>query len=274
MAGLAFKVGSVPFQMWAPDVYQGAPTPTTMLLATGSKAAGFAALLRLFLSGVFPLRDQWAVLVALFALTSLLYGSLGAVPQRDLKRLMGYVSIASAGFLMMGVSAYSTMGLGALLFYMVQDAAALAAIFIAITALQNDNETCSFESLAGLHRRSPLLALALFLAMMSLAGVPPLSGAMGKFFLFGAVLERAVTDPRYYILVAVGGIAALITLYYCVNVIRAAFVDASPESEGEIALSRTQRIGLIVSTIAIVGLGLCPSPLFSAAMNAVEILAR
>lgn len=275
MAGLAFKVGSVPFQMWAPDVYQGAPTPTTMLLATGSKAAGFAALLRLFLTGVFPLRDQWAVLVALFALTSLMYGSLGAILQRDLKRLMGYVSIGSAGFLMMGVSAYSTLGLGALLYYMVQDAAALAAIFVVITAIQNDNEvSCSFDSLAGLHRRSPLSALALFLAMMSLAGVPPLSGAIGKFFLFGAVLERAVTDPRYYILAGVGGVAALISLYYCVNVIRAAFVDASPESEGEIPLSRTQRVALFVSIIAIVGLGVCPSPLFSAAMNAIGVIAK
>lgn len=268
MAGLAFKISSFPFQMWAPDVYQGAPTPTTFFLATGSKAAGFAALVRLFVEDVFPLRDQWSILIALFAMGSLVYGAVGGIHQRDLKRLAGYLSIASAGFLTMGMAAFTTMGIGALIFYLTQDLLSLACVLLVVMAVQNEQGSCTLDALAGLPRRSPLMALALFLSLMSLAGVPPLSGAMAKFMLFGSVLQRAAIDPRYYLLVGAGLVAALVTLYVCLCVLKAAFSGGDLETHA-LPLSSSHRITVAICLILIVLLGLYPGPLMEVTINAV-----
>ncbi|MDA0577749.1 MAG: NADH-quinone oxidoreductase subunit N [Verrucomicrobia bacterium] len=270
-AGLGFKIACVPFQMWAPDVYQGAPTPATAFLATGSKMAGFAVLIRLFLTGIFPFQEHWAVLVTLFSAATLLYGALGAIPQQDLKRLMGYSSIGHAGFLMMGLAAYNALGLGALLYYLAQYTITLLCAFLVIAALHRIDGAVTLASLGGLHRRSPLLAGALFLSMMSLAGVPPLSGALGKCFLFGAVLERAALDPRYYGLAAVGGVAVVLSLYYYLGVLRAAFADAAPEAPS-IRLTKTVRVALWLCMAAMILLGVFPSALLTASLDVVHTL--
>ena len=212
LTGIGFKIASVPFQIWAPDVYQGAPTPVTAFLAVGSKAAGFALLLRVLYAGLLPVNAVWNTLIMVLAGATLLYGNLGAIPQRNIKRLLGYSSIGHAGYMLMGISAVNALGAGAVLFYLGQYAFTVLCAFLAIVAVTNATGSDEIPSFSGLGRRSPILGLALFLSMMSLAGIPPLSGFFGKFQLFAAVIERAQTDAKYYVLAGIGAVAVVISL--------------------------------------------------------------
>jgi NADH-quinone oxidoreductase subunit N len=194
LTGLGFKIASVPFQIWAPDVYQGAPTPVTAFLAVGSKAAGFALLLRVLFAGLLPVQSIWASLLLVLSGATLLYGNLGAIPQHNIKRLLGYSSIGHAGYMLMGIAAVNALGAGAVLFYLGQYAFTNLCAFLAIVAVTAATGSDEIPSFSGLGKRSPILGLALFLSMMSLAGVPPLSGFFGKFQLFAAVIARAQTN--------------------------------------------------------------------------------
>jgi NADH-quinone oxidoreductase subunit N len=267
LTGLGFKIASVPFQIWAPDVYQGAPTPVTAFLAVGSKAAGFAILLRVLLTGLLPLQGIWTGLLLVLAVATLLYGNLGAIPQRNLKRLLGYSSIGHAGYLLMGLAAGNLLGTQAVLFYLGQYAFTVLAALLALVVVSGATGSDDIASLAGLHRRSPLLAVALFLAMASLAGVPPLSGFFGKFQLFAAVIERAATDGRFYLLAAVGAAAVVVSLYFYFGVARAIYM--APAEGGEpIVVRAPVRLGLGVCLAAMIGLGIYPRPLVEAAVAA------
>ena len=197
LTGLGFKIASVPFQIWAPDVYQGAPTPVTAFLAVGSKAAGFALLLRVLLTGLLPVHAVWTTLLLVLSAATLLYGNLGALSQRNIKRLLGYSSIGHAGYMLMGLAALNALGAQAVLFYLGQYAFTNLCAFLAIIAVTNTTGSDEIRDFSGLGKRSPILGVALFLAMMSLAGVPPLSGFFGKFQLFAAVIERAQTCLLY-----------------------------------------------------------------------------
>ena len=270
MTGLGFKIASVPFQIWAPDVYQGAPTPVTAFLAVGSKAAGFALLLRVLLVGLLPVSALWTTLVLVLAAATLLYGNLGAISQHNIKRLMGYSSIGHAGYLLMGIAAANALGAGAVLFYLGQYAFTNLCAFLAIIAVTNVTKTDEIAGFAGLGRRSPLLGLALFAALMSLAGVPPLSGFFGKFQLFAAVIERAATDWHYYVLAGIGAVAVVISLYFYLNVARAIYltepVDATP-----IPVSWPVRWAIWICLVAIIGLGIFQRPLVDAAVKAATV---
>ena len=270
MTGLGFKIASVPFQIWAPDVYQGAPTPVTAFLAVGSKAAGFALLLRVLLVGLLPVSALWTWLLVVLAAATLLYGNLGALPQTNIKRLMGYSSIGHAGYMLMGIAAVNALGAGAVLFYLGQYAVTNLCAFLAIIAVTNVTKTDEISGFAGLGRRSPLLGLALFAALMSLAGVPPLSGFFGKFQLFAAVIERAATDWHYYVLAGVGAVAVVISLYFYLNVARAIYL-AEPTDVTPIPVSGPVRVALWVCLVAIIGLGIFQRPLVEAAVKAATV---
>ena len=270
MTGLGFKIASVPFQIWAPDVYQGAPTPVTAFLAVGSKAAGFALLLRVLLVGLLPVSALWTLLVLVLAAATLLYGNLGALPQTNIKRLMGYSSIGHAGYMLMGIAAVNALGAGAVLFYLGQYAFTNLCAFLAIIAVTNVTKTDEIAGFAGLGRRSPLLGLALFAALMSLAGVPPLSGFFGKFQLFAAVIERAVTDWHYYVLATIGAVAVVISLYFYLNVARAIYLE-EPVDATPISVSGPLRVALWVCLAAIIGLGIFQRPLVEAAVTAAKV---
>ena len=270
MTGLGFKIASVPFQIWAPDVYQGAPTPVTAFLAVGSKAAGFALLLRVLLVGLLPVSALWTVLVVVLAAATLLYGNLGALPQSNIKRLMGYSSIGHAGYMLMGIAAVNALGAGAVLFYLGQYAVTNLCAFLAIIAVTNVTKTDEISGFSGLGRRSPLLGLALFAALMSLAGVPPLSGFFGKFQLFAAVIERAATDWHYYVLAGVGAVAVVISLYFYLNVARAIYL-AEPTDPTPIPVSGPVRVALWACLVAIIGLGIFQRPLVEAAVRAATV---
>jgi NADH-quinone oxidoreductase subunit N len=270
LTGLGFKIASVPFQIWAPDVYQGAPTPVTAFLAVGSKAAGFALLLRVLFTGLLPVQGTWTMLVLLLAAATLLYGNLGAIPQRNIKRLLGYSSIGHAGYMLMGIAAVNALGVGAVLFYLGQYAFTVLCAFLAIVAITNATGSDEIPSFSGLGKRSPILGLALFLAMMSLAGVPPLSGFFGKFQLFAAVIDRARTDWHYYVLAGIGAAAIVISLYFYLGVGKAIYLQEA-EDAAPVPVSRPLRAALYVCMAAMIGLGIFQRPLVEAAVNAAKI---
>jgi NADH-quinone oxidoreductase subunit N len=270
LTGLGFKIASVPFQIWAPDVYQGAPTPVTAFLAVGSKAAGFALLLRVLYAGLLPVQGIWGTLLLVLAGATLLYGNLGAIPQHNIKRLLGYSSIGHAGYMLMGMAAVNALGAGAVLFYLGQYAFTVLCAFLAIIAVTAVTGSDEIPSFSGLGKRSPILGLALFLSMMSLAGVPPLSGFFGKFQLFAAVVQRAQTDWRYYVLAAIGATAVVISLYFYLGVGRAIYMQEA-EDAAPIVVSKPMRCALYVCMVAMIGLGIYQRPLVHASIVAAKV---
>ena len=192
MAGLAFKIAAFPLQIWAPDVYQGSPAPATAFLAVGSKAAGAVLLMRFVLGSLPPeVTGRWKLLIMTMSAVTILYGSLCAIPQRNLKRLLGYSSIANGGYLLLGIAAMSNAGVTAILYYLGGYLFTVLAAFTVICVVMRTADVEDIGDLAGLHQRSPLLAGAMTLSMVSLAGVPPLAGFFGKFLLFKATpLQR------------------------------------------------------------------------------------
>jgi NADH-quinone oxidoreductase subunit N len=272
LTGIGFKIASVPFQIWAPDVYQGAPTPVTAFLAVGSKAAGFALLLRVLYTGLLPVNAVWNTLIMVLAGATLLYGNLGAIPQRNIKRLLGYSSIGHAGYMLMGIAAVNALGASAVLFYLGQYAFTVLCAFLAIVAVTNATGSDEIPSFSGLGKRSPILGLALFLSMMSLAGIPPLSGFFGKFQLFAAVIERARTDWHYYVLAGIGAAAVVVSLYFYLGVGKAIYLqEADPAEAGPIVVSKPMRAALYVCMAAMIGLGIYQRPLVDAAIKAANV---
>src|SRR5665213_2323768 len=225
MVGLGFKIAAFPFQIWVPDVYQGAPTPTTAFLAVGSKAAGFVLLLRVLFVALPDVTKHWADLLIVISAITILYGNLCAIPQRNLKRLLGYSSIAHAGYLLLGVAALSASGNAALLYYLAGYLFTVIAAFTVIALVMRHLQSEDISALAGLNQRSPLLATTMTLAMMSLAGIPPLAGFFGKFLLFKAVIQAAQTTHNhgYYCLVFTALAGVTISLYYYFGVVRAIY---------------------------------------------------
>jgi len=265
LLGLGFKVALVPMQVWAPDVYQGAPTPTTAFLAIGSKAAGMVLLLRVLHVAVPEIAVEWRrVLIALAVLT-ILYGNLGALPQRNLKRLLGYSSIAHAGYLLIGVAALSESGQAAVMFYLAAYLFTVLAAFSVIAVVFRDGEPEEIAGLAGLHQRSPTLAAALALAMVSLAGIPPLAGFFGKFLLLKAAVEAGMEDPAYYWLVGVAVFGVVISLYYYLGVVRAVYWPAEGvHPTAALSFSKPLRWVVVVCVAAMLVLGLAPGVLLQA----------
>jgi NADH-quinone oxidoreductase subunit N len=266
LTGLGFKIASVPFQIWAPDVYQGAPTPVTAFLAVGSKAAGFALLLRVMMTGLLPVHDVWMPVILVLSAATLLYGNLGAISQHNIKRLLGYSSIGHAGYMLMGLAAVNQLGAQAVMFYLAQYAFTNLCAFLVIVTVGRDQ----ISEYAGLGKRAPILGLALFLAMASLAGVPPLSGFFGKFQLFTAVIQAAQADSRYYVLALIGSGAVVVSLYYYFNVARTVYIQEATDTT-PITVNLPVRIGLYVCMLAMIGLGIYQRPLVEAATLAAGV---
>jgi len=261
LVGLGFKIAAFPFQIWAPDVYQGAPTPTTAFLAIGSKAAGFVLLLRVLFTAVPSVTAHWANLLIVISAITILYGNLCAIPQRNLKRLLGYSSIAHAGYLLLGVAAQSASGQSALLYYLGGYVFTVMAAFFVITLVMRHLATEDIGGLAGLNQRSPLLAATLTIAMVSLAGIPPLAGFFGKFVLLKAVVEAAQTTGNhgYYCLAFTALAGVIISLYYYFGVIRAIYWSKEPADLSPIELSSPAKLSIWACVAGIFWLGLFPN---------------
>jgi NADH-quinone oxidoreductase subunit N len=276
LVGLGFKIAAFPFQIWAPDVYQGAPTPTTAFLAVGSKAAGFVLLLRVLFTAVPSITEHWTNLLIVISGITILYGNLCALPQRNLKRLLGYSSIAHAGYLLLGVAALNASGQAAMLYYLGGYLFTVLGAFTVIVLVMRHLEHEDISALAGLHQRSPLLASTLTLAMVSLAGIPPLAGFFGKFLLLKAVIEQAqVTGNHgYYCLVFTALAGVVMSLYYYFGVIRAIYWSKETPDLSPIPLSGAAKLTLTICLAGMFWIGLFPATLVNLATEAVKSLAH
>ena len=273
MVGLGFKIAMVPFQMWAPDVYQGSPTPTTAFLAVGSKAAGFVLLLRLLQFVVPEVALHWQKLLMVLAGLTILYGNLCAIPQRNLKRLLGYSSIANAGYLLMGVAVMTKTGSAAVLYYLGGYLFTVLAAFTVIAIILQQTDVEDLTSLAGLNRRSPFLAAAMTLAMVSLAGVPPLAGFFGKFLLVKAVVEQGAANHAFYWLAGVAIVGVVISIYYYFGVIRAIYWSQNTTTDlSPLPVTLVNRLALTVCIVGMFYLGVFPNRLVEMAAQAVQLL--
>jgi NADH-quinone oxidoreductase subunit N len=270
LVGLGFKIAAFPFQIWAPDVYQGAPTPTTAFLAIGSKAAGFVLLLRVLFSAVPAVTHQWANLLIAISGITILYGNLCALPQRNLKRLLGYSSISHAGYLLLGVAALTGGGQAAVLYYLAGYLFTVLAAFTVIAIVLKNLDSEDVSGLAGLSQRSPLLAATLTIAMVSLAGIPPLAGFFGKFLLLKAVVEQGGANPGYYCLAFTALAGVIISLYYYFNVVKAIYWNREVKDLSPIQLSAPAMITAWVCIGGIFWLGLFPNTVLNFALAAVS----
>jgi NADH-quinone oxidoreductase subunit N len=252
VVALGFKIAAVPFQIWVPDVYQGAPTPVTAYLSVGSKAAGFVVLLRVLRP--FFILPQMQRLLVLIALLTLIYGNLAALPQGNLKRLLAYSSIAHAGYLLIGVVCLDG---GAVVFYLVAYLlmTLLSFAVLVIVAQQAGDRISDFDGLA---TRSPFLAFAMLIGMASLAGVPFTAGFLGKFFIFYAAVAQ-----RQIALVVVGVITVGCGFYYYLKVIRAMYWRNAAKQD-KIPTSALSRIAISALIVATIVLGVYPQPILRA----------
>ena len=258
IVGFGFKVASVPFHFWTPDVYQGSPTPFTAFVSTASKAAGFAVFLRVFQAGAFgdiskfsptTAPGWWAMLVAMSIITMTL-GNFVAIFQTNIKRMLAYSSIAQAGYIMIGLVALSQDGSGAAMFYMLIYIFTNIAAFGVIILVSNKTGSDEMKDLYGLNRRSPVLALVMMFAVLSLAGIPPTAGFFGKFFLFRAAIEAGL-----WWLALIGILLAFVALYYYLGIVKYMYLYRSDEEEIAIPVSRAAKVGLVVSIFFVLYFG-------------------
>jgi NADH-quinone oxidoreductase subunit N len=252
LIALGFKIAAVPFQMWVPDVYQGAPTPVTAFLSVGSKAAGFVVLLRV-LQPFFILPQMERLLTAI-ALLTLIYGNLAALPQSNLKRLLAYSSIAHAGYLLIGVVSLAGEAVSFYLVAYLLMTLLSFAILIVVAKQTGEN----IEDFNGLAKRSPFLAFAMLIAMASLAGVPFTAGFLGKFYIFYAAIAHHQTT-----LIIVGIITVACGFYYYLKVVRAMYWEASANNVA-VPLSGLSRLTMSALIAGIIFLGVYPQPVLNA----------
>ncbi|PYR31028.1 MAG: NADH-quinone oxidoreductase subunit N [Acidobacteria bacterium] len=259
-AGVGFKIAAVPFHMWAPDVYEGAPTPITAFLSVGSTAASFAMLLRIFLEGLPSMKPEWRVLFEGLAIVTMTVGNLAALTQSNLKRMLAYSSIAHAGYVLIGVVAGTPRGVAAMLIYVLVYAFMQLGAFIVIVLMRRqDIVGDELKDFSGLHVRHPFAAFAMLMFMLSLGGIPPTAGFMGKFWLFGAAI-----DAGYVWLAVIGVLNSAISLYYYIRIV--VFMYVKKETAGsEPTMSPALGIALAVAVIATIALGVYPRLLFELA---------
>lgn len=267
MAGLGFKISMVPFHQWTPDVYEGSPTPIAAFFSVGSKAAGFAALVRILAIAFEATEVDWVPLVAGLATLSLFLGNLLALPQRNIKRMLAYSSISHAGFILIGVAAFGgDFGeIGLLVYIAAYLFMNLGAFFVAslIGSRLGSDEILDYS---GLSQRAPTLAFLMALFMLSLTGIPPLAGFFAKLYVFGAAIEQGLLW-----LVVVGVVNSVISLYYYVSVIRAMYL-LPPLGPVRLEEPATMRLALGIVALGTVLVGVWPQPLIMLARSAALLL--
>ena len=266
LTGFSFKIAAVPFHMWSPDIYEGAPVPITALLAMASKAAGLGVLVRVLLQAFPALQADWLVLLTVLAAASMLIGNLVAIPQRNVKRLLAYSSIAQAGYLLTGVVAATQAGVKGLLFYTMLYVFANVGAFAVVMAVNQDTGTDEMKGYDGLARRSPFLAAVMTVSLLSMAGIPPLAGFVGKFYLFSAAVEQG-----FLWLALLGFVMSMISVYYYLLIAKAMYLH---EPVGDQAVPVSQPLGLaaLVSLILTIFFGIYPGPLADLATVAARSL--
>lgn len=264
--GFAFKIAAVPFHMWSPDIYEGAPVPVTALLAMASKAAGFSVLVRAAVEAFSGQVFNWALVAAALSLISILLGNLVAIPQANIKRMMAYSSIAQAGYLLAGLAAATESGVKGILFYAMLYVFANVGVFAVMTAVRLDQESDDMRSYAGLSQRSPLLAAVMTVSLLSMAGIPPLAGFVGKFYLFSAAVESGLVWLAF-----AGFVMSMVSVYYYLMVVKVMYL-LPPVDSGRPEYSHSLAWAAIVSMALTVFFGVYPEPLAELANLAAKSL--
>jgi len=270
LVGFGFKISAVPFHMWTADVYEGAPTSVTAFIATGSKAAAFTALLRVLLESLRPLQGEWGWLFWVLAVLSMTLGNVVAIAQQNLKRMLAYSSIAHVGYMLMGIVAGGGLGGGSVLFYLLVYTFTTAGAFGVILLLERGGvEAVGVADTAGLAARSPLAALALALFLLSLVGIPPTAGFVGKFYLFGAAVRAG-----YLWLAVIGVLNSAAAAYYYLRIIVNMYMREPEGVPAVVMPSFAGSLAVVVALWGIIQLGIFPAPLFDLAQSAVLPLLR
>jgi NADH-quinone oxidoreductase subunit N len=275
IAGFGFKMGLVPFHMWLPDAYEGAPTTIGALLAAGTKKAGFAAAIRVIVLATFVLHLDWATALAVIAVFTMTLGNLGALVQKSVPRILAYSSIAQAGYIMIGLALapYSDQALGGSLFHIINHAVMKSAAFIAVSAVAVTLTSYSLEKYRGLAKRMPLTAIALSISLLALAGVPPLNGFWSKLVLFNAAIT---TGPEIWwgpYLAIAGVLNSALSLGYYAWIMRKMYMEESPDKT-KVKEPRAMLAVLIFSMIFMVGFGIWHAPILEFATNSVPNLSQ
>src|SRR5436190_15867461 len=267
VAGVGFKIAAVPFHMWAPDVYEGAPTPVTAFLSVGSKAASFAMLIRIFVEGLPTMSGDWRLLFEVVAIVTMTVGNIAAVTQSNVKRMLAYSSIAHAGYVLIGIVAGTSRGITATLVYlMVYAFMQLGAFAVVVMLRRADVVGDELKDFSGLASRNPFAAFAMLLFMLSLGGIPPTAGFMGKFWLFSAAI-----DAHYYWLAVIGVLNSAISLYYYIRIV--VFMYVKKETLGsEPSAGPALSLALGVAVVATLVLGVYPQLLFNVAAASARTL--
>jgi NADH-quinone oxidoreductase subunit N len=281
LVGFAFKIAAAPFHLWAPDAYQGAPVPSAAFIASGSKVASFVVLGKIVLVGFAPVHGSagwhamvagWSPVLATLAALSIVIGNLVALAQVNVRRLLAYSAVAHAGYTLIGIVAGDREGFSAALFYTTVYAITLIGAFGVVGVVRRETGGDNFSNFRGLSSRSPLLAGCMAIFMLSLAGIPPLAGFFGKFYLFSAALHAGANQALLW-LVALGLVGSFVSLYYYLLVLKAIFVDVSSVASAE-PRERMRAVSLQESTVTLLGaavvlLGVMPNILASRILAAI-----
>ncbi|HEX5873219.1 MAG TPA: NADH-quinone oxidoreductase subunit N [Pyrinomonadaceae bacterium] len=269
-AGLFFKIAAVPFHMWAPDVYQGAPTSVTAFLSTGSKAASFALFLRIFAEALEGMRADWAPLLGLVAAITIMVGNWAAVTQENSKRLLAYSSISNAGYLLLGLVAANLYGyIGLIIYLFVYTLMNMGAFGVIISLRRRGIIGDNVDDLTGLGQKAPLMAAMMAIFMLSLGGLPMTGGFIGKYFLFGGLLQRGAADQKawYYWLAGWAILNTVVSFYYYVRFIRVMYLGDRIADNKPLSLSPALQTALVVSVIGVIVVGVFPQPIIKIAQD-------
>ena len=267
--GFGFKVAVVPFHLWAPDAYEGAPTPVTAFIATGSKVASFFVLLKVLFVGVSGLEGSafwghfssgWTMLLAIIAALSMVLGNCAAIVQHNVKRLLAYSSIAHAGYIFIGLIAASRMGATSVLFYIIVYALTNLGAFGVVAALSSRAGGDELRDFDGMAKRAPFLSLLMLIFVLSLAGIPPLGGFFGKFYLFASAIQRDSQDFGLLWLVVLGIVMSAVSLYYYLILLKHIYVVSS-DDQTRILTPTYLNVTLGLVALAVVLLGVYPKPI-------------
>lgn len=269
LIGFGFKISAVPLHFWAPDVYDGAPTPVAGFLSTASKAAGFAVLLRVLMTTFEVASPHWSIILSVLSVATMTLGNLIALSQRNIKRLLAYSSIAHAGYALIGVVAASELGVTSVVFYLIAYLVTNLAAFGVVSIFEKTAGSDELTTYYGLSRRSPGLALAMLVAFLSLAGMPPLGGFVGKVFVFAAAV-----NANLIWLAVVGVLNSIIGLYYYLTVLKYVYLYRTEGDEQPLVVSGPNRLALTILSLAIVLIGTLFAPWFGWATNAAMAMIR
>ncbi len=253
-AALGFKIGAVPFHSWIPDTYHGAPTPVTAFLSIAPKGAALAILLRMFFVALATFKPMWVLLLVAASILSMTYGNIVAIAQRNIKRLLAYSGIAQIGNILIGLAAGTKMGNDAILFYLLTYLFANLGAFAIIIAVSNAIGSDEIDDYSGLNRRSPFMAFAMLLFLLSLAGVPPLAGFIGKLYIFVAAIKEGL-----YTLITVGLINIVISMYYYLVVVKKMYIN-EPHDPSPLTISGPMRAVVYIGLAGTLIMGIYPQP--------------